>query len=816
MLNTLWQDVRYGLRMLGKNTAFTTIAVLTLALGIGANTAIFSVLDAVLLRPLPYPEPARLVAIAGTDSKTGETQRALSYPDFVDLQTKNHTFDSMAAYTDGSLTMTGHGDASELHVEIVSSELMKVLRVSPMLGTGFAAEHDKAGARVVLLSNAFWKSRFGADSGVVGKQITLSGVLYTVLGVMPADFQFPLNSTPCDLWTTTAIEMSNFGGDKPMTEERGAHFLAAIGRLRPGVTLTQANADATAISEALTKQYPDTNTYLAMAAQPADEALVGDVRPILLMLLGAVGCLLLIACANVANLLLARAQTREREIAVRGALGASRKRILMQLLTESVILALGGGAAGLVIAVWATRFISQLSSVDIPRLAQAHVDPMALGFTALVSIATGVIFGLAPALHSSKQRLFSKLKEGGRTATGGTGHTRIRNLLVISEVSLALVLLTGASLLTESLLHLSRVSPGFDPQGVLAFDLDLPDVRYGKPEQSAEFFQRLLTQIRALPGVEHASGILPLPLSDSVVRTSFAIEGRPVAKSDQPRTQFRTVGLDYFTTMHIPLMKGRVFTEHDNAQSTKVAVINETMAKKFFGAEDPIGKRIKPGVSAAAGEPPMREIVGVVGDVKHINLWQQQDAETYVPYDQTPLGGMTMVVRVAGDPLAALPAIREQVKALDPEVPVYHGKKLEDYVTASVAQRRFTGLLCAVFAIAGVLLAIVGLYGVMSYTVAQRTHEIGVRVAVGAERRDILRLVLRQGVGLALVGILVGVIVALGMSSVLASQLFGVTATDAKTYAAVAGVLLGVAALACLLPARRATRVDPMVALRYE
>lgn len=816
MLNTLWQDVRYGLRMLGKNPAFTAIAVVTLALGIGANTAIFSVLDAVLLRPLPYPASRQLVTIWGTDSKTGETQRALSYPDFADLQAKNDTFDAMAAYTDGSLTMTGHGDAAELKVEIVSAALLKVLRVSPMLGTGFTADHDKPGARVVLLSNAFWKSRFGGDPAVVGRQITLSGVSYTVLGVMPADFQFPLNNTPRDLWTTTAIEMSNFGGDEPITAQRGAHFLAAIGRMKPNVTISQANADTAAIASGLARQYPDTNTYLGLTTQPAAEALVGDVRPVLLMLLGAVGCLLLIACANVANLLLARAQTREREIAVRGALGASRKRILLQLLTESVILALGGGAAGLLLAVWATGFIAQLSSVDIPRLAEAHVDPMALGFTAMISIATGVIFGLAPALHSSKQRMFSKLKEGGRTATGGTGHTRIRNLLVISEVSLALVLLTGASLLTESLLHLSRVSPGFDAQGVLAFDLDLPDVRYGKPEQSAEFFQRLLTRIRALPGVQHASGILPLPLSDNVVRTSFAIEGKPVAKSDQPRTQFRTVGLDYFTTMHIPLVKGRVFTEHDNAQGTKVAVINETMAKKFFGGEDPIGKRIRPGVSAAAGEPPMREIVGVVGDVKHASLWQQQDAETYVPYDQTPLGGMTMVVRVAGDPILALPAIREQVKALDPEVPVYGGKRLEDYVTASVAQRRFTGLLCAIFAIAGVLLAVVGLYGVMSYTVAQRTHEIGVRVAVGAERRDILGLVLRQGVGLALAGISAGVIVALAMSSVLASQLFGVTATDAKTYAGVAGVLLGVAALACWLPARRATQVDPIVALRYE
>ncbi|HUI75761.1 MAG TPA: ABC transporter permease [Candidatus Acidoferrum sp.] len=815
MLNSLWQDVRYGLRMLGKNPGFTAIAVLTLALGISANTAIFSILDAVLLKPLPYPEPASLVAIWGTDAKTGETHRALSYPDFADLRDQNHTFDAMSVYNDATLTLTGSGEPSELHAEIVSSGLLSVLRVAPMIGAGFTAANDQPGSRVVLLSYPLWKSRFGSDAGIVGRKIVLGEVPYTVLGVMPRGFQFPLDGDPVDLWTTTAIEMISLDGGKPITSERGAHFLAAIGRLKVGVTLAQANADAGAISETLQKQYPDSNAHLAMKAQPAAQALVGDVRSTLLMLLGAVGCLLLIACVNVANLMLARAASREREIAVRGALGASGLRIARQLLTESVLLSLGGGLAGLLIAVWATRYFSSLSSLQIPRLAHTQVNLAALGFTALVAVATGVIFGLAPALHGSRLEMFSTLKEGGRTATGGTAQRRIRSILVVAEVSLALVLLVGASLLTQSLVHLWQESPGFDPQGVLVFDVDLPDVRYGKPDQSIQFFHRLLERMRTVPGVADASGVFPLPLSDSIIRTSFSIEGRPVAKSEEPRTQFRGIGLDYFHTMHIPLNAGRVFTERDTKDSTPVAIINETFAKKFFPGESAIGKRIRPGVSAGDKEP-LREIVGVVGDVKHRNLWQTPDPECYAPYEQIPMGSMTLVARTAGNPMLLLSAMREQVKAIDPEVPIYQAKTLEDYVAASIAQRRFTGLVCGVFAMAGLLLAMVGLYGVMSYTVAQRTHEIGVRVAVGAERRDIRKLVLLQGARLTLAGILIGIVIALLLSGVVASQLFGVTPTDPRTYLAVAFVLMAVALTACLVPARRATRVDPMIVLRYE
>ena len=814
-MHTFWQDLRYGLRMLAKNPGFTAIAVLTLALGIGANTAIFSILDAVFLKPLPFPEPGRLVAIWGTDSKNGEFHRSISYPDFEDFRDQNSTLDSLAAYTDGTLTLTGNGEPAQIHGAIVSASLLSVLRVAPEIGAGFTPADDQPGVRVVLISHALWKNRYGGSAAVVGQSIFLNERPYTVVGVMPASFQFPLDVEPVDVWTTVAIEMVSGMAEKPMTAERGAHFLHGIARLKPNVTLEQANTDAAVVSARLEKQYPDENSHLGLALQPTSEALVGDVRASLLMLFGAVAFLLLIACANVANLMLARGASRRREIAVRAALGAGAARLVRQLLTESVILSLAGGAAGLLVAERATDFLSSLPSLQIPRLAQARLDWVALLFMMGVSVLSGIMFGLAPALHSSRLTLTSALNEGGRTTTGGAGQNRLRRFLVIGEVSLALVLLIGASLLAESLVHLWRVPPGFDPNNVLTFDVNLPAVRYRKPEQSIAFYQQLLARIRGLEGVNNASGVYPLPLSDSQIRTSFAIEGRPVAKGEEPRTQFRTIGLDYFKTMHIPLLAGREFTKHDDAHSAPVVIINETLAKKFFPGENPLGKRIRPDASLS-GEPPMREIVGVVGGVKHRHLWETPDPESYMPYDQLPVGDMTLVVRAVGKPLDLLPALREQVKSVDPEIPLFRARTMEDYVSDSIAQRRFTGVLCGTFAAAGLLLAVIGLYGVMSYLVAQRTHEIGVRVAVGAERRDIMRLVLVQGLRLSSIGTVLGTLGALALSKVLASQLFGVTATDVSTYVAVIAILTAVAAAACYLPARRATRVDPVVALRYE
>ena len=814
-METLWQDIRYGVRMLRKDAGFTAIALLTLALGIGANTAIFSILEAVLLKPLPFPEPHRLMAIWGTDSKNGEARRAISYPDFTDYHDRNRSLESLAAYTDGMFTLTGNGDPAQLHGAIVSASLLSVLRVAPEIGAGFTPEDDKPGARVVLLSHSLWNGRYGGDPAIIGRAIVLNERPYTVVGVMPASFQFPLDVEPVDVWTTMAVEMVSDAEDEPLAAQRGAHFLYGIARLKTGTTLSQANADAVAVSAGLEKQYPDENSHLGLALQPAAEALVGDVRGSLLMLFGAVGFLLLIGCANVANLLLARGASREREMALRGALGAGGSRLMQQLLTESIILSLAGGAAGLVLAAWATRFLSSLPSLQIPRLAQARLDWLALLFMTGVSVLTGIIFGMAPALHSSKLKLASTLNEGGRTATVGAAQNRVRRLLVIGEVSLALALVIGASLLAESLMNLWRVPPGFDPSNVLVFNVNLPAVRYAKPERSIEFYRQLIDRMRGVTGVKDSSGIFPLPLSDSQIRTSFAIEGRPVAKGEQPRTQIRVIDQDYFTTMHIPLLAGRTFTNRDSANSAPVAIINDAFAKKAFPSENPLGRHIQPDASVAR-TPPMREIVGVVGNVKYRNLWESAEPECYMPYEQLPLGNMTLVARTSARPLDLLPAMREQVKAVDPEIPVFRARTMENYVSDSVAQRRFTGILCGTFAAVGLLLAVVGLYGVMSYLVAQRTHEIGVRVAVGAERRDILGMVLNHGMQLCLIGIVIGTIEALALSRVLTNQLFGVSATDVRTYILVILTLAAVAAAACYFPARRATRIDPIAALRHE
>jgi putative ABC transport system permease protein len=805
----LWQDVRYGLRMLAKSRGFSAVVVLTLALGIGANTAIFSVVSAVLLRPLPFPEPDGLVDLLRVDSRTGEKSRAQSYPDFADLRAQSTSFEAVAAYDQGSATMTGTGDPIHLNTGIFSADMSRVLRVPPIIGREFTAAEDKPGTHVALLSYRLWKTRFGGDKKVTEKQIVLDGTPYTVAGVMPDDFQFPLDSQPVDLWTTIAVE-----GAKSQAE-RGSHFLGVIGRLRSGTTLAAASAEAAEISSRLGKQYQDTNSRWRMALEPEMEELVGDARPALMMVLGAVGFLLLIACANAANLLLARSAGRQREMAIRASLGAAKSRILAQLLTESVLLSLAAGALGLLLAVWGTAALVNLPSLGIPRLASAGVDGRALIFTVAVSLFTGILFGLAPALHASRFNLFRSLKEGSRSATEGVGRSRIRALLVISQVSLAVVLLIGASLLIESVFHLLHESPGFEPQGVMAFNLDLPDSRYGKPEQSADFFRDLLGRIRSVPGVTNASGVLPLPLSGDRMRTSFEIEGQPMAKSDLPSTNIRAVGLDYFQTMRIPLLAGREFGARDNRQAPHVVIINQTLARRFFGRESPIGKHIKPGMTSGKSDS-LCEIVGVVGDVKHRRLWLPDEPETYVPYDQNPIGGMSIVVRSADDPMTLLPALRTQVQALDPQLPLYKAQRMEDYVAASVAQRRFTSLLCSIFAGAGLLLAVVGLFGVISYNVAQRTHEIGVRVAVGAEKADILRLILQEGMAITLVGVGVGLVGAIGLSSLVKSQLFGISATDPMTFLGVVVTLSLVALAACYLPARRAARVDPMVALRYE
>lgn len=814
-MNSLWHDIRYAVRVLAKQPGFTLVVVLTLALGIGANTAIFSVVNAVILEPLPFSESQRLVAVQGTDVHLGDMHRTLSYPDFADFRAQNRTLESVGIFDRSTSTLTGSGEPLHIDASIVSANVFDILRAQPLLGRTFIASEDQPGTRVAILSHHLWTSHFGASPDIVGRTIILDAKAYTVVGVMPASFQFLLTSQPPELWTTVGAEMVGNGTDPPMTSERGAHFLSVIGRLKPGVSIDQANADANAIGASLEKQYPDSNGHLSLTVHPQIEAMVGDVRPVLMMVLGAVGFLLLIACSNAANLLLARAAGRQREMAIRASMGAGRARVLRQLLTESVLLALAGGLLGLFLAVWGTTLLASIPSLQIPRMAQAGIDLRVLAFTLGVSVLTGVLFGMAPAWHASRFNLFLSLKEGGRASSDSKRASRARNILVVAQVSLAVILLVGASLLVESMVHLTRQSPGFDPNGVMVFNLDLPDARYGKPEQSILFFRELLERVRAVPGVQSASAVLPLPMGDDIIRTSFEIEGRPVPKSEEPRVHFRIVAQDYIKTMRIPLISGRDFTPRDQRTAAQVVLINETMARRYFPNENPIGKHIKPGV-ADTGEEKMREIVGVVGDVHHRNLWQATDAECYVPYDQVALGAMNIVVRAQGEPMSLLPAIREQVRAVDTELPVYKARDLRDYVEASVAQRKFTSMLVSVFAAAGLLLATVGLFGLISYSVEQRRNEIGIRVAVGAERGDIIGMVLRGGITLALAGVVVGLAGTLAISRVLKNQLFGVSATDPLTFIGVALVLIAVATAACYIPAWRAANADPLTALRNE
>ena len=813
-METLLQDIRYGVRMLLKRPSFTLIAVVALALGIGANTAIFSVVNAVLLRPLPFAEAGRLMNVWETNPQRGQTRAAVSYPDFADWREQNHSFDYMSTYHDSDFILTGGGEPLRLLGAVVNADLFPLLGAQPAIGRTFRPDEDKPGegGRVVVLGHGLWQRQFGSDPNVVGRAVTLNGNSYTVVGVMPAGFTFPIESTPIELWTTVAEDAS---GKEPITGMRGAHYMNVIARLKPGVTEAQAQGEMDTISARLAQQYPDTNAHRGTNVMSALESLVGDVRPALLILLGAVGCVLLIACANVANLLLARATTRHKEIAIRAALGASRLRVVRQLLTESVLLALAGGALGLLVALWGGDLLMALSGDELPRATQINLDWRVLGFTLLVSCVTGVLFGLVPALHAARFDLTESLKEGGRTGGEGGRRNRVRGALIVAEVAVALVLLVGAGLLVESLRRLQQVNPGFDAHNVLTATVSLPEAQY-KTEQQVEFYRNLRERIAQLPGVTSASVVFPLPLGGDRIGISFETEGRPLPKSDLPVTELRMVTPDYFRTLNIPLVKGRDFTVRDDARAPGVIIVNEAFARKFFPDEDPIGHRVKPGISTDENDPVMREIVGVVGNVKHKSLSAAVEPEAYVPHAQIPFGSMTLVVKTAGDASGLAGAVRNEVRALDKDLPVYNVKTLDDYLAISVAQPRFNTLLLASFAALALVLTAVGLYGVMSYSVVQRTHEIGVRIALGAQRRDVLKLVVGQGMLLALIGTGLGLLASLAATRVLASLLYEVSAADPLIYAGITLLLTTVALVACYIPARRATKVDPMIALRYE
>ena len=814
-MENLWQDIRYGIRMLLKAPSFSIVATIALALGIGANTAIFSVVNAVLLRPLPFPNPEQLMTVWETDHPRGQEQGSYSYPNFRDLREQNHVFEHIASYHNSDFIMTGRGEPARLQGAVVNADIFPLLGMAPMIGRGFLPDEDKPSGtgRVVVLSQELFQKRFNADAALLNQSITLDGTNYTIIGVMPRAFQFPLQNEPVELWTTVAGDAS---GKEPMTESRGAHYMNVIARLKPGVSEAQAQAEVNTIATRLEQQYPDTNTHKGIRLQPSLSALVGDVRPALLILLGAVACVLLIACANVANLLLARAMSRHKEMAIRSALGASRLRVVRQLLTESVLLSLAGGALGLLLAVWWSDLLVSLGKDDIPRALQVGLDWRVLGFTLLVSLVTGLVFGLVPALHSANTQLTETLKEGGRGSGEGARRNRIRGVLVVAELAIALVLLVGAGLLIQSLWRLRHVTPGFKPQNVLTFSVALPEVRYPTDKQ-AVFYHDLAAHIESLPGVQSASDVVPLPLSGDRYSLSFETEGRPVAKKDQPSADFFNVGPGYFRTMGIPLIKGRDFNESDQHKSTPAIIVTETFVRQHFPNEDPIGRRIKPGISSYEGEKPtMREIVGVVGDVKNRSLSTEPRPSYYVPQNQVPFNQMTVVVRTTSDPHSVITAVTKEVGALDKDLPLFGVKTMEEYLAASVAAPRFNTTLLSIFAAVALLLTVVGLYGVMSYSVAQRTNEIGIRMALGAQARDVLRLIVGQGFKLVLVGLVIGLAGAYALTRLIASLLFGVTTKDPLTFATVAVLLAFVALLACYIPARRAAKVDPMEALRYE
>jgi putative ABC transport system permease protein len=811
-MNRLWQDLRYGFRTLLRKPGFTIVAIIALALGIGANTAIFSVINSILFRPLAYHDPDRLVTI-NHDYPKINLKASVSAIGYTHYRDHARSFESVAALTGGSFNLTGVGDPERLNASPVTHNFFSTLGVKAVQGRVFLPEEDQPGRnKVVVLSHDFWQRRFGGDPGLVNKNITLNDESYTVVGIMPPIFQFGREmGQVVDLWTPIAFtpEQLNFNR---LTFEN----LFVIARLKPGVTIQQAQAELDTIASNLRQQYmpgADRSNW-GLTTQFFRELVVGDIRLALWMLMGAVSLVLLIACANVANLLLARASDRQKEIAIRTALGAGRWRVVRQLLTESVLLSVSGGAIGLLLAWWGISALVKVNEVQIPRANEIGLDWLVLAFALGVSLLTGILFGLVPALQVSKTDLHETLKEGGRTgASGARGW--IRGALVVVEMAMALMLLIGAGLLIRSFWHLQKVNPGFAPHNVLTMSLALPQTKYREPVQRTNFYKEALQRIRSLPGVQSAGATSILPMSGNNSSGSFRIEGREVPQGQSlPHGDRWAATTDYFSTMKIPIIRGRYFDDRDTMDSQPVAIIDETMARKYWPNEDPLGKRIS--FQGGQNNPIWREIVGLVGHVKHKGLEGESRVQYYIPHTQMQNPNMFLVVRTNGDPSSLTGAVRSAIRGFDKDLPVYRVKTMEQFVADSMAQRRFAMTLLGIFAAVAMVLAAVGLYGVMSYSITQRSHEIGIRMALGARAADVLRLVIGQGMLLAVIGVAIGIAGAFALTRLMANLLFGVKASDPMTFAAIAAVLTLVALLACFVPARRATKVDPMVALRYE
>jgi predicted permease len=810
-LEEVWQDLRYGARMLLKNPGATLITVITLSLGIGANTAIFSIINGILLRPLPYKDPERLVMVWATRPPNQEFP--FSSTNFIDLRNQNQAFEQVAAFGSQPLNLTGRGDPEFPGSVFASANLFSLLGVGALHGRLFLPEEEQPGNhRVVIISYGLWQRRFGSDPKIVGQTISLNDEPYTVVGIMPQGFQFPRKGdltyhlhayipSVVDIYVPTAFAPEQWNNRKAVS-------VVVIARLKPEFSLEQAQAEMNGFALRLQQQSPDTRRDHGIRLGSYHQQVVSRVKLALLVLLGAVGFVLLIACTNVANLMLVRATARRKEMAIRSALGAGRGRVVRQLLTESILLAVLSGSLAVLVAFWGIDLLQLVIPDNLPRADEIGIDGRVFGFTLLISLLTGILFGLVPALQASRLSLSNVLKEGGRSSVS---HHHLRNLLVVSEVALALVLLIGAGLMLRSFMKLTSVDPGLDTKNILTANIRLPRSRYPAPQQAA-FYRQLLERLRVTPGVEAASAAFPLPLSGAEEGIGFDIEGGPPHASGQRNiARPRCVGTDYFKTLNIQLQRGRVFRESDSIDAPPVVIINEVLARQYWPNQDPIGKRMVVDIG-----PGWREVIGVVKSVRHMGLDDELHPELYFPVAQFPWPNLTLVVRTNGEPLNFVGAVRNQIQAIDKDQPISNIHTMDDLLARTVSQPRFNLILLAIFAGIALLLAAIGIYGVVSYLVAERTHEIGIRMALGAQTRDVLKLVVKQGLTLVIIGIAIGLIAAFGLTRLMKSLLFGVSTTDPLTFAIIVLSLIIVALLACWTPARRAAKVDPLLSLRHE